>query len=150
MEAALRKFEYLSSPVYWDLLSILPDSRDFYPLVLNIHDPNAYFDFLNGNLILIVIFDNAIIESKFVERGFACEFIQDPQSDYYLRISQENGFAPMEVSRNFVGRVAFEFLSLSWMVDELVSQYYYAMEKLKNMELCEGRVSASRTDARLN
>jgi len=93
---------------------------DFVPFSLTIRDAEAFLRFLEGSLLVVVAFDADVIRRSFRDKGLTVEFMED--SDWFMKLSAEDrGF--FQVSRNFVGRVACEFLSLNWMIEELASRY---------------------------
>lgn len=93
-----------------------------YPYTLSIRDPEALFDFYSGWLLVYVIIDTDLMSANFAAHGLKMTFEDD--EDVALTITNtdpdkaEDHFGPMLVSRHFFERLAYEFLSLDWFVEE--------------------------------
>ena len=99
----------------------------YIPFVLSIINPDTAFNFYNGDLVIIVIFDlNAIID-RFASYNLFIEYLND--KTYFFKIKNKspgNGkLDEMTVSRYLFDRICYEFLSLDWLIEELA----YRMNK---------------------
>jgi hypothetical protein len=94
-----------------------------YPYTLSIRDPQALFDFYDGQLFVHVIVDIGVMSAKFASHGFKVMFADD--EDVALSVTNvdpvraKDRLDPMLVSRHFFERLAYEFLSLDWFVEEI-------------------------------
>lgn len=127
----------LKEPICWFVNAEKYNLIDFVPFSLTIHDSEAFLRFLDGSLLVLVAFDADTIRHSFRDKGLIVEFIED--SEWFMKLSgEERKF--FQVSRNFVGRVACEFLSLNWMIEELASRYTAVFAE-KNGALHSGVIS---------
>jgi hypothetical protein len=94
----------------------------YYPFSLSIYDPEDWYDFCSGRLVLIVAVETKSLEDKLSPHGIS------------VTITGEWDRFPIELTCNgldtepdksligghFFGRLFYEFLSLDWMLEELV------------------------------
>lgn len=106
----------------------------YYPFSLSIRDPNAWYDFCRGELIIIVAVDRELIQRKLLSEGFS--LAQDPSpdwySDSYLHISSvrpNTKFQEFQIGGHFFGRLFSEFLSLDWIIKSIVHRVNYMQSK---------------------
>jgi len=97
----------------------------YYPFTLSIHNPEALFDFYCGNIVIIIIADTQIISNKFSNYGLKVKFTH---GEYVMSITRRDsarrkGGLTLNVSMHFLGRLAFEFVSLEWFIDEIVARF---------------------------
>ena len=97
------------------------DTQGRYPYTLSITNPLALFDFYSGRLHVNVILDIAAISTKFEHHGMEATLMDD--GDVALILvnkdpAKANDRWDMFISRHFFERVAYEFLSLDWFVEE--------------------------------
>ncbi len=108
----------------------------FFPFTLSITQPQALWDFCAGNLLITVVVDTHIINQKFGESGIAAifgasEFMESVVGSENIEeleltlcsISEPEAHSQIGVSRHLFGRIGAEFLSLDWLLDELVFRY---------------------------
>jgi len=89
----------------------------YYPFTLSISNPEALFDFYDGQLSITIFVDLNVVESFFVQRGFSVKFLDDETYFLYLDHPTAN-IRHAQVSVHYVGRLFAEFLSLRWMIEE--------------------------------
>jgi hypothetical protein len=99
------------------------DIYGYYPFTLSIHDPDAIYAFYSGALVITVVVDRAALVYAAAEQGVDVRFTTD--KEYPLEImAREQGDSDkarsIMVGWHFYHRLAYEFLSLRWFVDELV------------------------------
>lgn len=102
--------------VFWTLNG---DKNDFSwapytPFILTIRDPQHLLDFIEGNIFIIVGASMHELCRQMATPGWQIEF--DLASDYALHCIHEAG-GVVGIAKQFVARVAFEFVSLSWIAD---------------------------------
>lgn len=91
-----------------------------YPYTLSIRDPQALFDFYSGTLHVNVIIDLGVMSAKFASHGLKMALVEDENIGLTLTNIDPSKSNRLEsaLSRHFFERVAFEFLSLDWFVEE--------------------------------
>lgn len=94
----------------------------YYPFSLSIYDPRDWYDFCSGKLMLVVAVETKAIEDKLSSHGISVKITGDWGS-YPVRLtSKGSSDKPSEslVGGHFFGRLFYEFLSLDWMLEELI------------------------------
>lgn len=94
-----------------------------FPYTLSIRDPQALFDFYCGWLHVNVIVEVETMSARFVAHGLKMNFVED--EDVALSITNTDPNKANErfdtlLSRHYFERLAYEFLSLDWFVEENV------------------------------
>jgi len=102
--------------VFWTLNG---DKNDFAwapytPFILTIREPQHLLDFIEGNLFIIVGASMDELCRQMAAPGWKIEF--DPASDYALHCVHE-AEGVIGIAQQLVARVAYEFVSLSWIAD---------------------------------
>lgn len=102
--------------VFWTLNG---DKNDFAwapytPFILTIRDPQHLLDFIEGDIFIIVGASMDELCRQMTAPGWRIEF--DPASDYALHCFHEAG-GVVGIAQQLVARVAYEFVSLSWIAD---------------------------------
>lgn len=94
----------------------------YYPFSLSICDPRDWYDFCSGKLMLVVAVETKAIEDKLSSHGISVNITGDWGSYPVTLTSKGSGEEPAEslVGGHFFGRLFYEFLSLDWMLEELV------------------------------
>lgn len=94
----------------------------YYPFSLSIYDPNAWYAFCSGQLMVTVLASLEVIEDKLQSHGLYLKF--DFRQDFALEITNidPNSIGTHLVSKHFLGRLFSEFLSLDWLLDEIIYQ----------------------------
>lgn len=99
------------------------DTLGRYPYTLSIRDPQALFDFYSEQLNLNVIVDIAVMSAKFACHNLEVTLVEDENVMLIIKNTDsdmaEERFDTMAVSRHLFERVAYEFLSLDWFVEEI-------------------------------
>jgi hypothetical protein len=102
--------------VFWTLNG---DKNDFAwapytPFILTIRESHHLLDFIEGNIFIIVGASMDELCRQMTVPGWQIEF--DPASDYALHCIHEAGCV-VGIAQQLVARVAYEFVSLSWIAD---------------------------------
>ena len=129
-ELALEHISSLKNPAVWYLNALKGVATDFVPLALSITDSEGFVRFLDGSLMITVVIDTATISRSFNSKGFEVDYLDD--LDWFMKIHKGEG-APLQISRNFMGRVACEFLSLNWLIEELTQRYAAVMAEAEGL-----------------
>ncbi len=103
------------------------DTQGRYPYTLSIRDPQALFDFYSGRLHVNVIVDVNAMAAKFESHGLMLTFLEDEEVALNITNTDSNRDADrwdlMACSRHFFERLAYEFLSLEWFVEEFAARH---------------------------
>ncbi len=97
----------------------------YYPFSLSIEDPDAFLEFYAGELSIFVLIDTAVIVSKLASKGLAVSFESDEPFAMDLTFMGAEGEDKanfMKISRHMFGRIACEFMSLNWLLEEIISK----------------------------
>jgi hypothetical protein len=101
----------------------------YYPFSLSIYDPNAWYDFCSGKLGIIVAADTRVIEEKLSCEGISlkitAEWNKFPVELTGLGSNAGNKNNKMLVGGHFFGRLFYEFLSMDWLLDEVIYRYHH-------------------------
>jgi hypothetical protein len=95
----------------------------YYPFSLSIYDPNAWYSFYAGQLVIVILVSSEVIENRIQSHGGSLKL--DLHHDFALEISDmnQNGTGKHMVSKHFLGRLFHEFISLDWFLDEIIYQW---------------------------
>jgi len=106
-----RLFEGFVEPVICTLNEAKNDQAwgCYLPFTLLIAKPELQYAFLKGDLYVIVAFNANVLGQRHAEQGLVMSFLDEQHWAYSLERSDVPGTS--RVSRAFLGRVAFEFIS---------------------------------------
>lgn len=94
----------------------------YYPFSLSIHDPEDWYDFCSGRLMLIVAVETGALEDKLSQHRISVT-ITGEWSRFPIELSGSGSGTELNkslIGGHFFGRLFYEFLSLDWMLEELV------------------------------
>jgi hypothetical protein len=86
----------------------------YLPFINSIRDTNALFDFVVGNMTLLVLVDAAYLCKHLSIPGWKISMIQHPTMIILFEHESGGTFAS---STQFYGRLGFEFMSLKWYIE---------------------------------
>jgi len=94
----------------------------YYPFALSIYDPGDWYDFYSGKLMLVVVVETKAIQDKFSRHGISVNLTEDWGNYPVTLTGKGSGGESSEslVGGHFLGRLFYEFLSLDWMLEQLV------------------------------
>lgn len=95
----------------------------YYPLTLSIRNPEALYKLCRGQLSINVMVDLGVMSERLESSGLIMELASD-DGEWVISIASERPsseeFEPMKISRHYFGRIFAEFLSLEWLLREIV------------------------------
>lgn len=121
--ASIIKNNLPNPPIAYFLNGIKYSCTGYFPFTLSIRDPEILFDFYQGNIIIIVLVDRDVITTKIRSQGLDVSFEQG--NDWVLSIENPETVkrtGPLVLGRFLFDRIAFEFLSLDWILTETIYQ----------------------------
>lgn len=94
----------------------------YYPFSLTIRDPQDWYDFSSGNLMLVVFVETERIAAKLKPHGISAHITGEWESYPLLLDSDITGAEPSKskVGGHFFGRLFYEFLGLDWMLEQFI------------------------------
>jgi hypothetical protein len=91
----------------------------YYPFTLTITSPRSLYAFLNGDVILLVVFDFTKLQSIAHAQGMSLSIL-DFDGDWVYQLEKKfvgiDEPTTVDISRHFATRMAFEFLSWEWLL----------------------------------
>jgi hypothetical protein len=87
----------------------------YLPFIISIRNLDSLYEFVNGNLSIFVCVDMAYLCEQLVMPDWKVSFLDDV--DLAFLFENDVSGAKMAISRQFFGRLIFEFLSLGWFVE---------------------------------
>jgi hypothetical protein len=87
----------------------------YLPFTSSIRNPLDLYDFLVGNLTLIVVVDLAVLCDRLATPGWKASLVDDEFSSILMEHAASG--AKLAISTQFVGRLGFEFMSMDWFVE---------------------------------
>lgn len=124
-EAVMRLRERLCDPMAFPLFGNFPPPY-YVPLSLSIDNTTAWWKVATGEVSLLVIIDKAQVVQSFASTGLVAEWVETDDAagpGWSLHSPQMPEVSPFRVSSQFFARVAGEFLSLQWFIDETVASF---------------------------
>lgn len=100
--------------------------QGYYPFSLSIYDPKDWYDFYSGRLMLIVAIETSIIEDKLSTHGISVK-ITGEWNRFPIELTGKGADTQPNkslVGGHFFGRLFYEFLSLDWLLEELLYHYH--------------------------
>jgi len=98
----------------------------YYPFSLSIYEPTAWYDFYSGNLMIIVAIDTKVMEEKLSREGISIKLTAEwDRFPVELTSPGSNAGKKSLIGGHFFGRLFYEFLSLDWLLDEMIYRYHY-------------------------
>lgn len=94
----------------------------YRPFTFSLLDAELLYEFYDGNLLLTVLIDSGDLEERLRANGIAVAFDVDQETAMELRrpSAGEDQLSSLKISWHFWHRLFAEFLSLEWLVNELV------------------------------
>lgn len=93
----------------------------YLPFVNSLRDAADLYDFVVGNLSLIVIVDAATMCDRLAMPGWQVSLLEAPSPtdtpDYVILLEEASSGGKVSISAQFVGRLGYEFMSLDWFVE---------------------------------
>jgi len=104
----------------------------YVPFTKSLVDEQLVYSFAAGEVLLLVAYDRAHVQSKFAEVG--CRLAYEPPGEgpddpvgdtegmgWWIEVPIEGSSLPARtaVSHHMIGRIAMEFVSLDWMIREM-------------------------------
>jgi hypothetical protein len=87
----------------------------YLPFMNSLRDLDTLYEFVNGNLSIFVCVDVAYLCEQLVMPGWKVSFLDD--ADLAFLLENDASGAKMAISRQFFGRLIFEFVSPGWFVE---------------------------------
>jgi hypothetical protein len=101
----------------------------YYPFSLSIYEPDNWYDFYLGKLMIIIAADTKVIEEKVSRQGISIkitgEWNKFPIEITDLGSDGRNKSNKSLVGGHFFGRLFYEFLSMDWLMDEIIYRYHH-------------------------
>ena len=107
----------MENPIVYFLNETKYECQGYYPYILSITSPYAIYDFFRDRILITVVVDASEVEIKLSKYGFQGKF-----ADGGWILFSKSGDIITTISKYFFGRVAYEFLSLNWLISEIVNQ----------------------------
>lgn len=85
----------------------------YLPFVNSIRDLERLYDFVVGNVVVLVVLDVANLCRRFAMPGWRVAFVDD--GDLAIVFQHPASGAQFALSRQYVGRIGFEFAAIDWM-----------------------------------
>lgn len=109
----------------WVLLMLNEDKTagtwaPYEPFTLSIRDAKHLLDFIEGRLSLIVAFDSEALVARMTRPGWDVRF--DSEATAAIQFHHQETGALIGVSRQFLGRIGFEFVAPSWIAESQAPQ----------------------------
>jgi hypothetical protein len=118
------------------------DNIAYYPYVLSFEDPQALFDFYSGNLFILVLVDRGVMTRRVASQNLTLRFLGNSEwadGDWMIEVKHadqdEEDAGYMCVSGHFFRRVACEFLSLDWFLEELIHRAQRTPEAFAELDV---------------
>ena len=100
------------------------NNRGYYPFPLSIKDPIAAYDFYAGKITIVVLVDLQHIKNKLAPYNLSVEFLD--RAGWSIKIIDTKNSGPindLHIGNHFFSRLAFDFLSLDWFIDEILHKF---------------------------
>ena len=99
----------------------------YYPFTLSIKSESALYDFIQGELYLLVLLDCDVLSELAAKRGYAVDLNLDDQ-EYPIRVTKDGVEGYARISSHILQRSALEFLSPAWIIRASLESFEGYME----------------------
>lgn len=90
----------------------------YMPFILTIRDPQHIYEFIEGDLFIIVVVSMDELCRQMVAPGWEVQF--EPDANYTIHCLHPESGAVIGISQHFVARAGYEFISLAWIAESLI------------------------------
>lgn len=98
----------------------------YSPFSLSIYEPTAWHDFYSANLMIFVAIDIKLIEEKLSREGISIKLTAEwDKFPVELTSLGSDARNKLLIGGHFFGRLFYEFLSMDWLLDEMIYRYHY-------------------------
>lgn len=101
----------------------------YYPFTLSIQSERALYDFIQGELYLLVLLDCDVLSELAAKHGYAVNLNLD-DNEYPLRLTRDGVEGYAQISSHILNRSALEFLSPAWIIRSSVEVFERKLEEL--------------------
>jgi hypothetical protein len=110
----------------------------YYPFTLSIREPQALYEFIEGDFTLAVILDTRSMVRLFESQGLQAQFIEHPQWIIVVsRLGAGRGDASSAISIPFFGRIFYEFESIG-QLPEIELAHIQQIESMTQEDAAKG------------
>ena len=108
------------------IVSIVNDIRfnntGYYPFTLSFYDPEALYEFYRGKLHIAILVDCEVMKRKLEAKGLEMKVLSDEDSiiEIHSLDHRKDEIGYLRISRHLFGRLFAEFISLEWLLDEII------------------------------
>jgi hypothetical protein len=88
----------------------------YVPFTTNIRDQQHLFDFVRGDLSLMIFLDFSVMQAAFAERGLRARYESGSPYQLHLVDTVRPEYA-IQISEHYFLRIGLEFMAPSWMVE---------------------------------
>lgn len=99
----------------------------FYPFTLLIENKEALYDFIRGDLFILVFLDLEIVAQQITELGYGCKI--NTNDDFPIKVFTTDSEFHMNVG-HLVNRCGIEVLSPKWLANLLVGRFKSLAEQM--------------------
>jgi hypothetical protein len=120
----------------------------YYPFTLSIREPQALYEFINGDITLIVILDALSVIKQFAAKGLHAQFVEHPGVVLFVSksgaVRNEDPFST--ISTDLFSRLFYEFESIKLLIDTQLFLFESVMPEMEeeNQERIVGGGTKSR------
>ena len=91
----------------------------YYPFSLSFQEPEYYWRFLQGEFIVMVLIDYAVVEEIAASNGYSIQPAEADEMMFQLNsIKQDVAHPTFLISEHYFFRVFMEFVSMKWLISE--------------------------------
>ena len=116
--------KFREAPFAYPLFPAQEHPNYYYPLTLSITDSDAWWAVVSGEVSLVVLIDPGRVKALGRAQRLNVEQLYGFEWQWTVSSTDALGdLGPLQVSRQFFGRVAGEFLSLRWLMEEVGARF---------------------------
>jgi hypothetical protein len=110
------------TPIVANINEFKQNNIAYYPFTLSLRCPEHLFRFYAGDFVVLAVVDSDVISSSLRSQNLHITFLDDESWAVQLSKKDDEGedWATIQISSHFWCRLAVEFLSLKWFLEEVI------------------------------
>lgn len=113
----------IEKPLAHHLNEELFDGQAYFPLALNLKNPEDYYDFLQGKMVLMVFMDEKIVQEISLKYDLLSEFVGEDLIMFKFTRQEKPDDTLFAISSHLIGRIFREFQSPRWLINESLNMF---------------------------
>ncbi len=118
------KISGITKPIFFHLNMYKFLGYGYYPFSLIFNNPEHYWEFLEGNINVIIFIDQSYIEKISLENGYKVERAENEDWAFtFLNVNSESEIKEFSMSEHYFFRSFMEMVSVKWLIQDSFDRF---------------------------